>query len=278
MKKYYILFLLFFSVVKLSAQQKFEVYFDFNKEVPNEASVKDFQKWISENTNADISKIYGYCDSVDDKSYNKELSAKRISNVIQILRENNIELTKKTELKPFGKDFKQSENQNENRKVVIFYTLKNVPKNTIVTNEEIPSSGDLKSKIETERSTLTSKFKNAKKGDLIKIENIYFYLNSDRIVEKSMPLLSELYAILIKNPKLKMEIQGHICCNTNPGDLKLSTQRAQCIYAYLLEKEIFRKRLSYKGFGSSKPVYKIPEKNEIERLANRRVEILIVAN
>lgn len=278
MKKYYVLFLLLFSVAKLSAQQQFEVYFDFNKEAPNEKSVKDFNKWISENTNAEISKIYGYCDSVDDKSYNKELSAKRISNVIQILRENNIILTNKTELKPFGKDFKLSQNQNENRKVVIFYTLKNAPKNSITTNEEIPSNGDLKTKIQNEKLALAAKFAAAKKGDLIRIENIYFYLNSDKIVEKSIPILSELYSILIKNPKLKMEIQGHICCNTNPNDMKLSTQRAQCIYAYLLEKEIFLKRLSFKGFGSSKPIYKIPEKNEAERLANRRVEILIVAN
>lgn len=278
MNKYYILLLLFFSVAKLSAQQKFEVYFDFNAAVPNEKSSKEFQKWISENSNAEISKMYGYCDSVDDKSYNKELSAKRISNVIQILREKNITLNKNTELKPFGKDFKRSENQDENRKVVIFYTLKDGPKNSVATNEEIPSAGDLKSKIENEKSLLALKFKNAKKGDLIRIDNIYFYLNSDKIVEKSMPLLSELYSILVKNPKLKMEIQGHICCNTNRNDLKLSTQRAQCIYAYLLEKEIFLKRLSYKGFGSSRPVYKIPEKNEAERLANRRVEILIVAN
>ena len=29
------------------------------------------------------------------------------------------------------------------------------------------------------------------------------------------------------------------------------------------------------GFGNSKPIYAIPEKNEKERIENRRVEILI---
>ena len=91
-----------------------------------------------------------------------------------------------------------------------------------------------------------------------------------------MPLLDELYRILKVNPKLKIEIQGHICCNTNVNDTKLSYRRALYIFSYLLEKEILINRLSYKGFGSARPVYKIPEKNEEERLANRRVEILIV--
>jgi outer membrane protein OmpA-like peptidoglycan-associated protein len=34
--------------------------------------------------------------------------------------------------------------------------------------------------------------------------------------------------------------------------------------------------LAYKGFGSNQPVYPIPEKNEEEKIANRRVEIEIV--
>jgi len=34
--------------------------------------------------------------------------------------------------------------------------------------------------------------------------------------------------------------------------------------------------LAYNGIGSNFPIYPIPEKNEEERIANRRVEILIV--
>lgn len=271
-----LLFLLLFPTIML-AQQKFEVYFDFNVAVPNEKSAKDFQNWMAENSKAEITKIYGYCDSVDNKSYNKELSVKRINSVLEVLKSNNILLSKDIELKPFGKDFKRSENQNENRKVVLFYK-ENLQPNGNATKEEIPANINLSSKVSNEKALLASKFKNAKKGDLITIENIYFYLDSDRIIEKSKPLLAELYTILAKNPKLKIQINGHICCNPNPTDLKLSSRRAQIIYAYLLEKEILLYRLSYKGFGSSQPVYKIPEKNAAERLANRRVEILIVEN
>ena len=81
MKTRYLLLFLLLSITTYS-QEKFDVFFDFNIDVPNESSVKNFQNWISENPKAEITKIYGYCDSVDDKSYNKELSAKRINEVI----------------------------------------------------------------------------------------------------------------------------------------------------------------------------------------------------
>jgi flagellar motor protein MotB len=34
----------------------------------------------------------------------------------------------------------------------------------------------------------------------------------------------------------------------------------------------------FKGFGVTKPIHKIPEKNEVEADENRRVEILILEN
>ena len=87
----------------------------------------------------------------------------------------------------------------------------------------------------------------------------------------------ELLLVLQKNPNLKIQIQGHLCCM--PVDrTDLSTQRAKAIHNFLVKQDIFKDRLSYKGFGSSQPIYALPEKNEQERAANRRVEILIVEN
>jgi outer membrane protein OmpA-like peptidoglycan-associated protein len=275
MKTRYILLFLFLSIGTYS-QEKFDIFFDFNVEVPNESSAKNFQNWISENPKAEITKIYGYCDSVDDKSYNKELSTKRINAVIKILKENKLQLSENVELMPFGKDFKLSDNQNENRKVTFFYDNPKAQKISVLTNEEIPTDNDLNAKITKEANSLVTKFKNAKKGDIITIDNIYFHLDSDKIIEKSKPILLGLYNILLQNPNLKIKINGHICCNTDIKDVKLSSKRAQAIYTYLVEKEILFFRVTHEGFGSSKPIYKIPEKNDSEKLANRRVEILIV--
>lgn len=276
MKFLYTFLSLLFSTV-LFSQEKFDIFFDFNSAIPNEKSVISFQKWISENDHAQVLKIYGYCDSVDDNLYNKELALKRIQSTLKTLTENKIGISKSIELIPFGKDFKRSLIQEENRKVSLFYELLKLPVNT-VGNEEIPSIGDLNAKIERERASLAPKFAKAKKGDIITIDNIYFLFNSDKIIDKSRPILNELYEIMLKNGRLKIKVNGHICCNIDATNSKLSSQRAIAIKAFLLEKQILFHRLSYKGYGSSKPIYEIPEKSEKERLANRRVEIEIVAN
>ena len=156
MKTRYILLFLLISITTYS-QEKFDVFFDFNIDVPNESSAKNFQNWISTNPKAEITKIYGYCDSVDDKSYNKELSAKRINEVIKILKENKLQLSENLVLMPFGKDFKLSNNQSENRKVTIFYDNPKPQKMNVLTNEEIPTDNDINTKIAKESKSLLTK-------------------------------------------------------------------------------------------------------------------------
>ena len=80
---------------------------------------------------------------------------------------------------------------------------------------------------------------------------------------------------MLNFPKLEIEIHGYICCNPDPNDTKLSIRRAHKIYKYLTQNGVDAKRLNYKGFGSSNPVFPLPEKSESEKAANRRVEILI---
>jgi outer membrane protein OmpA-like peptidoglycan-associated protein len=50
--------------------------------------------------------------------------------------------------------------------------------------------------------------------------------------------------------------------------------RAKAVYDFLVKKGIDAKRLTYKGFGSSKKL--VEEVTEIDRITNRRVEIKIV--
>ena len=298
MQKIYILCILLFSLPS-SGQNKLDVFFDFNKDVPNEASQLKINQWVSANKTAEIIKVLGYCDSVDDSKYNKDLAMRRVTTMITIFTNNNIKIADKVELKSFGKDFKSSKNQSENRKVEVFYNLIAV-KNADVKNvstlpdgpfgkrqvkevitedkveEDLLEAGDMDAHVEEERATLESKFYKAKKGDLIRINNINFYFNSERIMEQSLPLLDELLDIMMNNPKLVIEIHGHICCNQNPNDTKLSYRRALVILKFLTKYGVEVNRLAFRGYGSNDPIYKLPEKNEKERAANRRVEILIV--
>jgi outer membrane protein OmpA-like peptidoglycan-associated protein len=262
------------------AQKQYEVFFDFNKDVPNAVSLNQLQQWIAANKTAEIYKISGYCDSVDDSNYNKDLALRRIKSVIDLLLKDSIKISKSLEVNPFGKDFKRSNKQEENRKTVFYYTLKaglKVEEKQLETPmEKEISPFDNQALIEKEVSELQAKFDKAQKGDLIKINNINFFFNSEQIEEKSLPILEELLRIMIDNPKLKIAIHGHICCNPNGLDTKLSYRRALVIFKYLRNNQIELNRLSYKGFGSNDPIFKVPERNEAERKANRRVEILIV--
>ena len=262
------------------SQNKLEVFFDFNQDVPNEASQTKINQWVLENKLAEVSKLLGYCDSVDDSKYNKDLAMRRVNSMLEILKKNNIKIASTVELRSFGKDFNYSKNQSENRKVAVIYNIGYEKRTTInpVDVADINESQyfELSTLVEEERSALALKFDKAKKGDLIRINSISFHFNSEKVMEESLPLLEELLQIMLDNPKLKIEIHGHICCNPNPNDTKLSYRRALIILKYLTKNGIPVYRVNYKGYGSNDPIYRLPERNEKERAANRRVEILII--
>jgi len=256
MKRIAILTLSLFTTVCFS-QKQLEVFFDFNKDFLNQSSILTINEWMASNRNIEIIKLLGYCDSIDTKNYNKKLAERRIESIRSLLEKNGLKFNKNLQKIAFGKDFKQSKIQAENRKVTIFY------------NEQ---------QIKTNESELTKQIRNSKVGETIKLPNIYFFNNSDQIVAKSQPTLFDLLTAMEENPKLKIEIQGHICCQLVSDINDVSTARAKTIYSYLIRNKIDRKRMTFKGFGISKPIHKIPEKNETEADENRRVEILIVEN
>lgn len=266
MKKFipYILLLLL-NISGLHAQEKLTVFFDFNKYNLNETATQQLQTWITNNPKIQVTKIYGFCDWKGSNNYNDTLSLKRVNTIFNYLKENNIEVEESYEIKGFGEDFEQSKVQSENRKVLIVYELK----------KEVPIK---LIKPANDHRELSIQFKEAKIGDKIRLKNIYFYNMTPRVLPKSRPVLIELLCALEDNPKLKIEIQGHICCQQVFDINELSVMRARAIYNYLVSKKINRKRLTYKGYGTSDPIHPIPEQSEQEQDENRRVEILVLDN
>lgn len=256
---YILLFLLHIS--GLQAQDKLTVFFDFNKHNLNESATQQLQTWMANNPKIEVTKIYGFCDWKGTNNYNDSLSLKRVNTVFNYLKEKNIKVKEDYEIKGFGEDFEQSKVQSENRKVLIVYEP--------IIEIEQPK---------TDNQQLSTQIKKAKSGDKIRLKNIYFYNMTPRILPKSKPALVELLCVLEENPKLKIEIQGHICCQKVFDINELSVMRARAIYNYLVSQKINRKRLTYKGYGTSEPIHPIPEKSEEEQDENRRVEILILEN
>jgi len=261
--KIILLFLLFFTTT--FGQKKMDVYFDFDKFELNETAIKKINSWIAEGKNYQVIKLYGFCDWKGTNTYNDTLALKRVNQVYNFLKESEIEVKKDIEIRGFGEDFEQSKVQGENRRVTIIYQ----EKTDVITSDK---------KVEIPKELLKDKIKVAKKGDLVKLDNIYFFNNSAKIVPKSEPVLYELLCAMNDNPKLVIEIQGHICCKTPQQEDVISTARARTVYNYLIRNRIDRKRMTFKGYGVSRPIHPIPEKNSLEEDENRRVEILIVEN
>jgi len=113
------------------------------------------------------------------------------------------------------------------------------------------------------------------KGNSIVLKNIFFDFDSDSLKTTSYPELGLLTDLLINNPGINIQINGH---TDNVGNdqynIDLSEKRAKSVYHYLIENEISPSRIHFKGYGASKPV----ETNDTPegRAANRRTEIEVL--
>ena len=271
MRKCFVIVFFILNTLSTFAQEKFVVYFDFGQDILSRSEEDRVDSWINNNRNLSVIGLSGFCDSVDTKQYNLALASRRIKSVTEILNRSKIKISKSVVLKSIGENFTLSQISSENRKVEIYYEI-------LDQKSEVKTEAEVKSSEVKDHIALEKQFTKARKGDIIKIENINFHLDSEEVVTESQPLLFELYEVLKNNPGLKIEIHGHICCNPDTNDTQLSFRRAKFIFTFLRNQGIELNRLGFKGFGSSRPIYKIPEQSLKEERANRRVEILITEN
>ena len=116
---------------------------------------------------------------------------------------------------------------------------------------------------------------NIKKNEPITLENIFFDFDKATLKSASFTELNKLFTFLQKNPSLKIKIQGHTDNRGNDNyNLRLSTDRAAAVFYFLKEKGIAVNRLSYVGYGESRPI--ASNENDEGRDKNRRVEFMVV--
>ncbi len=112
----------------------------------------------------------------------------------------------------------------------------------------------------------------------IKIDNIYYDLDSFVLREESKPSLDKLVKILEDTPDAYVQINSH---TDERGKLeyntKLSENRAKSVVDYLVSKGINPAHLTSKGFGFSSPVIK-GAKTEEEHQQNRRTAFQVIQN
>ncbi len=120
------------------------------------------------------------------------------------------------------------------------------------------------------------KLNKPKAGERVVLKNIFFEVNKFEIKKESNTELNKLVVFLKSNPTTKIEVSGH---TDNTGDKKanavLSEQRAKAVYDFLISHNIPAARLSFKGYGDTKPV--ASNDTTSGKAQNRRTEFTIIS-
>lgn len=120
-----------------------------------------------------------------------------------------------------------------------------------------------------------------KKGDVIKVDNIYYNLNKFNIRRDAAVELDKLVVLMKKYPSMKIEMRSHTDSRSSAAYNKtLSSNRAKAAVAYLKSKGIKAPRLVAKGYGEDLLVNGCKDGvncAEEEHQQNRRTEIKILS-
>lgn len=268
MKTYLWVFLLLFFA-NLSAQEEVvnSVYFEFDKYNLNEKQGNDVVNFIKtiDSTRIETIQIYGYCDDRGKDAYNFKLSNNRANTIKNKLVKSGIKNKIIVTIEGKGSvmiddDILENlpEVRSKNRRVDVVINMKPLPKiilpgifNVIQKNHVV--------------------------GDRIFLGDVLFQKGSSKINIKAKNDLEKMAKALLKYKNLHFEIQGHVCCtpkyqkeaiDRDTKKRQLSHNRAQVVYKFFLSKKIDKNRMTFKGYGNTKPLGKEPE-------YDRRVEIVI---
>lgn len=283
------------------------VYFEIN-EFKLSLSEKQKLNKIKEYSSIEKIIIEAYCDFLGSFDYNLNLSKNRAKTIEEYIKTFTY---KKEVISSVGKGFfpgtaEELRKNNNDRgiaehRIGIIKIIYNTPvvksKEKNIDTEEVNNNNTNKNfTITTEETTIPivrtgieEKIIEAMKDDSeselnIKLNNINFVGGTPNFLPESRDALLELLFVMRKYPELKIEIQGHICCqDPEAGDgwdmvnenYNLSVNRAKAVYDYLVLNGISPDRLRYKGFAATKKLHP-EENNEFQRSQNRRVEIQVL--
>lgn len=271
MIRFFSLLLFFFISLGGIAQEEIvhSIYFDTNKSEVDPKKTTELVDFIkkTDSTRIESIQIFGYCDDIGKDEYNRKLSTERANKVKNKIIENGI--TNKIIVTIEGKGRILIEDdildnlpavRSKNRRVDIVLNMKPLPKVEI----KIPG-------------VYTTFNKENIVGDRILLSDMLFERGSSVLTLKCKNELDKLAKMLQKHKNIHIEIQGHICCtppnhkeaiDKDTKKRKLSHNRAEKVYKYLILKKVAKERLTFKGYGNTKPLGKGPE-------LDRRVELVI---
>ncbi len=275
-----------FSLHSVHAQREtdtFKLFFDLNVTKLNTTVQKkiDLLVYNDKIINGSNIMVIGYADFLGSEGHNKDLSVKRAQNVKDYLVKYGIN----------ANDIKLCEGKGEITRTGVtgkngYPTDRRV--DIVVNNRTKKPPVEKPGKVGNTKVALTNldEIKKLKPGTTFLLKNVYFPPDRHTIMPESRETLEKLYEVLKDNPRVKISIEGHVCCispeapdaeDAETGEVSLSVNRAKAIYNFLVRKGIDASRLKYEGFGKRKPVV-LYEVTDADAEKNRRVEIRITEN
>jgi outer membrane protein OmpA-like peptidoglycan-associated protein len=160
----------------------------------------------------------------------------------------------------------------------LFLTLAKGNKSFIKTDVRGYFSKDLEYKFNPGKiDTITIDLEPLTIGATAQFEEIEFYRGTSTIMKGSEKKLKRLVDFMALNATVSIEIQGHVNDKSKinkPSSVRLSKKRAKRVRKYLIYNGIYPSRMTFEGYGNTKPIFPNP-KQAYEEQANRRVEIVI---
>ncbi len=113
-------------------------------------------------------------------------------------------------------------------------------------------------------------------GGQYTINDILFSTNSYELNDTIKTVLDEFSEYMKLNPKLRVALHGHTDNVGNPQDnMALSENRAKAVFDYLVSRGIDKARMSFKGFGETKPI--TSNATEAGKARNRRTVFVVTS-
>lgn len=284
--KYFIVLAALLPIILFSQENEIIVRFGVDDHQLDQNSKRDLLE-LAANNRARAIHITGAADTTGNKAYNQLLSEKRANVVKKFLIDNGLSSTYVENSTGIGESSKHGE-LSENRVAIIKFTVLPATEKPPIKDKERDWSAE---KIEDSNDDHIAKTKDGaldqntieslEVGDILNIGGVEFLPGRHVLTKASKPALKKLITIMEDNPELVIEIQGHICCQTNrdgfdkdTGTMNLSENRAITIYKALTKAGISKDRLTYKGYGPFRKLVK--EVDDASRQRNRRVSIQIL--
>jgi outer membrane protein OmpA-like peptidoglycan-associated protein len=131
-------------------------------------------------------------------------------------------------------------------------------------------------RLEEERAKRSEAEQNLLSTGMLVLDAVYFETGRADIHRNSMPYLTTIARMLVKYPKLRIEIGGHTDnTGSHETNVRLSQQRAEAVFMFMHNAEpALAQMLTAKGYGPTSP--KADNATAAGREANRRVELRVL--